>query len=114
MGSKVSSKMAAPTARIIQAVRPHAPLIKFPNRHGIPKPNAQEALKTLAVNFPQQNSPGSPSAAAFPPLSRPAGLATRLPGTPDTLASIHLLPQRYRRRPLAVEEIDYIQRGGPE
>ncbi|XP_078141555.1 alpha-ketoglutarate dehydrogenase component 4 isoform X2 [Centroberyx gerrardi] len=39
MGSKVSSKMAAPTARIIQAVRPHAPLIKFPNRHGIPKPN---------------------------------------------------------------------------
>lgn len=114
MGSKVSSKMAAPTARIIQAVRPHAPMIKFPNRLGAPKPNAQEALKSIAVNFQQQSSPGSLSAAAPPPLSRPSGPVTRLPGTPDTLASIQTLPQRYRRRPLAVEEIDYIQRGGPE
>ncbi|XP_071339382.1 alpha-ketoglutarate dehydrogenase component 4 [Trachinotus anak] len=109
MGSKVSSKMAAPAARVIQAVRPHAPLIKFPNRQGMPRPNAQEALKTLAVNFPQHNA--TPSAAAAPPLSRPI---TPIPGTPDTLASIQLLPARYRRRPLAVDEMDYIQRGGPE
>ncbi|XP_029915923.1 alpha-ketoglutarate dehydrogenase component 4 [Myripristis murdjan] len=114
MGSKVSSKMAAPAARIIQAVRPHAPLIKFPNRQGIPKPNVQEALKSLAVSFPQQSSPGFPSAAAAPPLSRPSGPLTRLPGTPDTLASIQMLPQRYRRRAVAVDEMEYIQRGGPE
>lgn len=114
MGSKVSSKMAAPVARVIQAVRPHAPLIKFPNRHNIPKPNAQEALKTLAVNFQQHNSPNSPSAAAPPQLSRSHVPLTPIPGTPDTLASINLLPARYRRRPMAVDEMEYIQRGGPE
>ncbi|CAI5649873.1 unnamed protein product [Oreochromis niloticus] len=92
MGSKVSSKMAAPTARVIQAIRPHAPLIKFPNRQGLPRPNA----------------------AASPQLSRPHAPLTPIPGTPDTLASIQLLPARYRRRPLAADEMDYIQRGGPE
>ncbi|XP_029367391.1 alpha-ketoglutarate dehydrogenase component 4 [Echeneis naucrates] len=109
MGSKVSSKMAAPAARVIQAVRPHAPLIKFPNRQGIPKPNAQEASKILAVNFPQDKT--SPLAAAPPLSSKPI---TPIPGTPDTLASIQLLPARYRRRPMTVDEMDYIQRGGPE
>ncbi|XP_035514463.1 28S ribosomal protein S36, mitochondrial [Morone saxatilis] len=114
MGSKVSSKMAAPAARVIQAVRPHAPLIKFPKRQDLARPNAQEALKTLAVSLPAQNAPGSPSAAAPPPLSRPHVPLTPLPGTPDTLASIQQLTARYRRRPLTVDEMDYIQRGGPE
>lgn len=108
MGSKVSSKMAAPTARVIQAVRPHAPLIKFPNRQEIPRPNVQEALKTLAVNFSPHNAP------APPPLSRPHVPLTPISGMPDTLASIQLLPARYRRRPMTVDEMDYIQRGGPE
>ncbi|CAL8249207.1 unnamed protein product [Merluccius merluccius] len=129
MGSKVSSKMAAPTVRVIQvrllfgshilkshltigctfgAIRPRAPLIKFPDRLGLPKPNAQEALKVLAVTHPQ------PSLGATPPAARPAIPFTRLPGSPDTLASIQLVPQRYRRRPMVVEEMDYIQRGGPE
>ncbi|XP_072243744.1 alpha-ketoglutarate dehydrogenase component 4 [Leuresthes tenuis] len=114
MGSKVSSKMAAPTARVIQAVKPHAPLIKFPNRLGVPKPNAQEAFKMLAVNLPEHNAPSSPSAAVPPPSTRPHVPLTPLPGTPDTLASIQLLPARYRRRQLTVEEMDFIQRGGPE
>nr|XP_057926908.1 28S ribosomal protein S36, mitochondrial [Doryrhamphus excisus]XP_057926909.1 28S ribosomal protein S36, mitochondrial [Doryrhamphus excisus]XP_057926910.1 28S ribosomal protein S36, mitochondrial [Doryrhamphus excisus]XP_057926911.1 28S ribosomal protein S36, mitochondrial [Doryrhamphus excisus]XP_057926912.1 28S ribosomal protein S36, mitochondrial [Doryrhamphus excisus] len=111
MGSKVSSKMAAPTARVIQAVRPHAPMIKFPTRHGIPKPNAQEALKTLAVNFQQHNTPSSPSP---PQIPKSQVSVTPIAGIPDTLASIQVLPARYRRRPMAVEEMDYIQRGGPE
>ncbi|KAK7933527.1 hypothetical protein WMY93_004423 [Mugilogobius chulae] len=114
MGGKVSSKMAAPTARVIQAVRPHAPLIKFPNRQGVPKPNVQEALKTLAVNLQQHNTPSAPSAAAPPQISRPHVPLTPIPGTPDTLASVQLLPARYRRRPLAADEMDFIQRGGPE
>ncbi|XP_019744225.1 alpha-ketoglutarate dehydrogenase component 4 [Hippocampus comes] len=111
MGSKVSSKMAAPTARVIQAVRPHAPMIKFPSREGIPKPNVQEALKTLLVTVPQPNS--SASASAAPQILSRVTLPP-IPGTPDTLASVQLLPARYRRRPLVVEEMDYIQRGGPE
>ncbi|XP_028270973.1 alpha-ketoglutarate dehydrogenase component 4 [Parambassis ranga] len=111
MGSKVSSKMAAPTARVIQAVRPHAPLIKFPNRLSMPRPNAQEVLKILAVNLPEHNSP---PAAAPASLSRPQVPLSPIPGTPDTLASVQLLPARYRRRVLSTDEMEYIQRGGPE
>ncbi|XP_041644268.1 28S ribosomal protein S36, mitochondrial [Cheilinus undulatus] len=116
MGSKVSSKMAAPAARVIQAVRPHSPLIKFPNRHDFPKPNAQEALKLIAVNLAPHNAQASPPAAAppQPQISRPHVPMTPIPGTPDTLASIQLLTARYRRRPLTVDEMEYIQRGGPE
>ncbi|CAB1322075.1 unnamed protein product [Coregonus sp. 'balchen'] len=126
MGGKVSRKMAAvgrvvqvrlsnwaiyrsATTLVTQAVKPHAPLIKFPNREGVPRPNVQEALKTLAVS-----SPSSPPVVAPLPLSRPPGPLTRLPGTPDSLATVKELPQRYRRRALEAEEMDYIQRGGPE
>ncbi|KAM4579192.1 alpha-ketoglutarate dehydrogenase component 4 [Fundulus diaphanus] len=114
MGSKVSSKMAAPTARVIQAVRPRAPLIKFPNRQDMPRPNVGEALKLIGLNVSQHNAPSSPSASAPPALSRPQVPSTPIPGTPDTLASIQQLPARYRRRPLTLDEMDYIQRGGPE
>ncbi|RVE67994.1 hypothetical protein OJAV_G00087480 [Oryzias javanicus] len=112
MGSLISSKMAAPAARVIQAVRPHAPLIKFPDRQGIPRPNVQEVLKALTLNFPQHTS--SPSASAPPQLSTPHRPLTPIPGVPDSLASIQQMPARYRRRPLTLEEMDYIQRGGPE
>ncbi|KAJ4941599.1 28S ribosomal protein S36, mitochondrial isoform X2 [Gymnodraco acuticeps] len=108
MGSKVSSKMAAPAARVIQAIRPHAPLIKFPNRQEFPRPNVVEVLKTLVVNTSPHKAP------APPPIPRPHVPLTPISGTADTLASIQLLPARYRRRPMTVEEMDYIQRGGPE
>ncbi|KAM7017775.1 alpha-ketoglutarate dehydrogenase component 4 [Tautogolabrus adspersus] len=114
MGSKVSSKMAAPTARVIQAIRPHAPLIKFPKRQDLPKPNAQEALKSLVVNFSPHNTQASPPAAAPPQISRSNVPLTPIPGAPDTLASIQLLTARYRRRPLTADEMEFIQRGGPE
>lgn len=117
MGSKVSSKMAAPVGRAaVQVIRPHTPMIKFPSRIDVPKPNAQEALKLLAVNFPSQSS-SPPPASVAPPLSRPPPApapVTWLPGTPDSLASIQMLPQRYRRRLVTMEEMEYIQRGGPE
>ncbi|KAJ8005718.1 hypothetical protein DPEC_G00120820 [Dallia pectoralis] len=127
MGGKVSSKMATvgrvaqvrlknwaiiyrfATSNVSQAVKPHAPLIKFPSREGIPRPNVHEALKTLAVSFPS-----SPPAVASHLLSRAPGLPTRLTGTPDSVATIKELPERYRRRPLEIDEMEYIQRGGPE
>ncbi|KAL3062685.1 hypothetical protein OYC64_002478 [Pagothenia borchgrevinki] len=108
MGSKVSSKMAAPAARVIQAIRPHAPLIKFPNRQEFSRPNVVEVLKALVVNTSPHKAP------APPPIPRPHVPLTPISGTADTLASIQLLPARYRRRPMTVEEMDYIQRGGPE
>ncbi|KAJ8262831.1 hypothetical protein COCON_G00152880 [Conger conger] len=115
MGSKVSGKMAA-AGRVVQVVRPHAPLIKFPNRKDIPRPNVQEILKTvtacLAETPPLVQTPvppPPPSSAARPPVT-----LTRLPGNPDTVAAVTDFPQRYRRRLMTLEEMDYIQRGGPE
>uniref|UniRef100_A0A3P9HYQ3 Mitochondrial ribosomal protein S36 n=1 Tax=Oryzias latipes TaxID=8090 RepID=A0A3P9HYQ3_ORYLA len=107
MGSLISSKMAAPAARVIQAVRPRAPLIKFPDRQAIPRPNTQEVLKALALNLPQHSS--SPSAPAPPQSAPPHRPLTLVPGVPDSLASIQQMPARYRRRPLTLEEMDYIQ-----
>jgi len=68
---------------------------------------ALEVLKAMAVTLPQHGSSSSGTTAAA--LARPAAAFARLPGSPDTLASIQLLPQRYRRRPLVAEEMDYIQ-----
>lgn len=67
----------------------------------------------LAVSFPPHNAAGLPSAAAPSPLSQAHVPLTPVPGTPDTLASIQLLTARYRRRPLTVDEMEYIQVRGP-
>lgn len=66
-------------------------------------------MKSLAVSFSPNNTVDLPSASAPPPLSKPHSPLTPLPGTPDTLASVQLLTSRYRRRPLAVDEMEYIQ-----
>ncbi|XP_056320386.1 28S ribosomal protein S36, mitochondrial [Danio aesculapii] len=113
MGSKVSGKMAA-ASRVVQVVRPHAPLIKFPDRKGVSRPNVQEALKVLTASLPQLSQSTAPSAASVSPPPRPPGPVSRLPGTPDSIAAVRELPQRYRRRTLDLNEMDYIQRGGPE
>ncbi|KAI7798054.1 28S ribosomal protein S36, mitochondrial [Triplophysa rosa] len=113
MGSKVSGKMAA-ASRVVQVVRPHAPLIKFPDRMGIPRPNVQEVLKVLAATIPQISPSAPPPAASISPPPRPPGPVSQLPGTPDNIAVLKDLPQRYRRGTLALEEMDYIERGGPE
>ncbi|KAK1801481.1 hypothetical protein P4O66_022743 [Electrophorus voltai] len=112
MGSSVSrSGMAA--ARAVQAVRPHVPLITFPNRQGLAKPNVQEALKLLVASMPQTSTPSAPAQAATG-VGRTTGAAEWLSGSPDSVAVIKQLPQKYRRRALLPEEMDYIQRGGPE
>ncbi|XP_073675500.1 alpha-ketoglutarate dehydrogenase component 4 [Garra rufa] len=113
MGSKVSGKMAA-ASRVVQVVRPHAPLIKFPDRNGIPRPNVQETLKVLAASLPHISPSAPPPTASISPPSRPPGPVSRLPGTPDNINVVRELPQKYRRRTLALDEMDYIQRGGPE
>ncbi|XP_048854825.1 28S ribosomal protein S36, mitochondrial isoform X1 [Brienomyrus brachyistius] len=113
MGSKISGKMAA-ASRVVQVVKPHAPLIKFPNRQNIPRPNAQEALKMAFAGIPG-TSPSTHSSVPSAALgSRPPGAASPVPGTPDSATTVRDFPQRYRRKPLAIDEMDYIQRGGPE
>lgn len=39
---------------------------------------------------------------------------SRVQGTPDTSELTRSLPQKYRRKQMSDEEIEYIQRGGPE
>lgn len=68
---------------------------------------AQEALKALADRLSSANT------AAPPPLTQPHVPLAPIPGTPDTLASIQLITARYRRRPLTVDEMEYIQVRAP-
>ncbi|MBN3300518.1 alpha-ketoglutarate dehydrogenase component 4 [Amia ocellicauda] len=113
----MGSKMAA-ASRVVQAVRPHAPLIKFPDRLSTPRPSVQEALK-MVVGTPAQTPgthslPQSVSAASRPPGTSSVAPRSHTAAPPDTAATIAGLPPRYRRRTIATEEMDYIQRGGPE
>ncbi|KAF6125849.1 mitochondrial ribosomal protein S36 [Phyllostomus discolor] len=86
MGSKMAS-----ASRVVQVVKPHTPLIRFPNRRDHPKPNVSQHFK------------GSKS---------PDWLMHQ--GPPDTAEIIKTLPQKYRRKPVSQEEMEFIQRGGPE
>ncbi|XP_035246525.1 28S ribosomal protein S36, mitochondrial-like isoform X2 [Anguilla anguilla] len=108
--------MAATARVVVQAVRPHSPLIKFPNRLGVPRPNVQEALMMAAAAQSSGTHSLRPPAAPMAAPPRPLSTAppSRVAGPPDTAASVASLPPRYRRKPLAAEEMDYIQRGGPE
>ncbi|XP_041108628.1 28S ribosomal protein S36, mitochondrial isoform X1 [Polyodon spathula] len=118
----MGGKMAA-ASRVVQAVKPHAPLIKFPDRLGSPRPNVfvsvQEALKTMIMTSPPQST-GTPMAqSTVGSVSRPPGPPSSashswLPGPPDTASSVRALPHRYRRTTMTEEEMAYIQRGGPE
>ncbi|KAM8962377.1 alpha-ketoglutarate dehydrogenase component 4 [Pelodytes ibericus] len=109
----MGSKMAA-ASRVVQAVKPHAPAIRFPDRKNSPKPNVQEALKSMIVPFT------SPSLKTHDVTSgNPSGIQNISPvrkaqGTADTSDLLKSLPQKYRRKPVSNEEMEYIQRGGPE
>lgn len=69
----------------------------------------QEALRVLAATIPQISPFAPPPAAIISPPPRPPAPVSRLPGTPDNIAVVKDFPQRYRRRTLALEEMDYIQ-----
>lgn len=91
-------------------MRPHAPLIKFPSRRSMPRPNVEEVLKSTGIVSMASSSPTSPTA-----ISTPTQISHYRPsGPPDSVATIQELPMKYRRRMLAMEEMEYIQRGGPE
>ncbi|XP_068783440.1 alpha-ketoglutarate dehydrogenase component 4-like [Struthio camelus] len=107
----MGSKMAAAT-RVVQVVKPHTPLIKFPDRKSIPKPKIQESLQASVPSHRAskvQESVGGRSL-AFQNISP----VSRVQGAPDTSELARTLPQKYRRKPMSEEEIEYIQRGGPE
>ncbi|XP_071281374.1 alpha-ketoglutarate dehydrogenase component 4 [Agelaius tricolor] len=106
----MGSKMAAAT-RAVQVVKPHTPLIKFPDRKSGPRPKIQESLQasmpSLLASKAQESVGGTSAFQNISPVSR-------VQGTPDTSELTRSLPQKYRRKQMSDEEIEYIQRGGPE
>ncbi|XP_062984054.1 centromere protein H-like [Elgaria multicarinata webbii] len=97
---------------IFQVVKPHSPLIKFPDRKSTPKPKMQEPLQSRVP--PLHAASSQFPAGGGPPSHQNISFSGRTQGTPDTSELVRTLPQKYRRKPIPVEEMDYIQRGGPE
>uniref|UniRef100_A0A5F5PFM2 Alpha-ketoglutarate dehydrogenase subunit 4 n=1 Tax=Equus caballus TaxID=9796 RepID=A0A5F5PFM2_HORSE len=94
-------------SRVKVVVKPHTPLIRFPDRRDNPKPNVSEVLRSAGLpshsSSVSQHSKGSKS---------PDWLMYQ--GPPDTAEIIKTLPQKYRRKLMSQEEMEFIQRGGPE
>ncbi|XP_063431431.1 alpha-ketoglutarate dehydrogenase component 4-like isoform X2 [Mytilus trossulus] len=83
----------ATIARTVRAVAPHVPKIKFPSR------NKDFSFKHEApvVSSVTQTS-------TSPTASRSSG----------HVIDFSELPLRYQRRPISQEEMEYIERGGPD
>ncbi|NWH45425.1 RT36 protein, partial [Fregata magnificens] len=102
----MGNKMATAT-RVVQAVKPHNPLIKFPDRKSSPRPKIQESLQASVPSLDAskaQESVGGRSL-AFQNVSP----VIRVQGIPDTSELARTLPQKYRRKLMSDEEIEYIQ-----
>ncbi|NXS10315.1 RT36 protein, partial [Neodrepanis coruscans] len=90
-----------------QIVKPHTPLIKFPDRKSGPRPKIQGPLQasmpSLHASKTQESVGGrSPAFQNISPVST-------VKGTPDTSELSRTLPQKYRRKQMSDEEIEYIQ-----
>ncbi|XP_060052996.1 alpha-ketoglutarate dehydrogenase component 4-like [Erinaceus europaeus] len=101
MGSKMVS-----ASRVVQVVKPHTPLIRFPDRRDHPKPNVSDVF----------GAAGLPSHSSVSQHSKGSKTSDWLmhQGPPDTAEILKTLPQKYRRKLVSQEEMEYIQRGGPE
>ncbi|XP_011424652.3 alpha-ketoglutarate dehydrogenase component 4 [Magallana gigas] len=84
-------------ARAFQAVRPHVPLIKF---RGGNFTKDTPAVMTPATKGKSETAPSTPQ-------------TTKI-ATPGSILEHHQLPKKYARTPLSIEEMEYIQRGGPD
>uniref|UniRef100_A0A8C3HAJ9 Cyclin-dependent kinase 7 n=1 Tax=Chrysemys picta bellii TaxID=8478 RepID=A0A8C3HAJ9_CHRPI len=102
----MGSKMAA-ASRVVQVVKPHTPLIKFPDRKNSPKPKMQESLQARVP--PLHASAAQMSVGDRPPALQNISSISRVQGTPDTTELVKTLPQKYRRKLMSDEEMEYIQ-----
>ncbi|XP_062584500.1 alpha-ketoglutarate dehydrogenase component 4-like [Saccostrea cucullata] len=90
--------MASSTARAFQTVKPHIPLIKF--RAGKQTTANPAILTPVSQTKETERSPST---------SNKTNVAS-----PGTTLEHQQLPKRYARLPLSLEEMEYIQRGGPD
>ncbi|NXP09944.1 RT36 protein, partial [Thinocorus orbignyianus] len=84
-------------------VKPHTPLIKFPDRKSSPRPKMQESLQASVPLLHASKAQGSAGGRS------PAFQSSKIQGTPDTSELARSLPQKYRRKVMSDEEIEYIQ-----
>lgn len=80
-------------SRAIHTVKAHVPLIKFPLRAKWTPKLPEGAVQSATSLF-----------------SKPKVTTSE----PDTIEVFRVVPQRFRRRPIDINEIEYIERGGPE
>jgi len=85
----------------IAAVKAHSKLIQFPTR----------VKWTPNLNFPAISVPQPAAAAPTPPT--PPAASTASFDAPDTIEVFRVIPDRYRRRPVELYELEFIQNGGP-
>ncbi|CAJ0943372.1 unnamed protein product, partial [Ranitomeya imitator] len=109
----MGSKMAA-ASRVVQVVKPHVPTIRFPDRKSSPKPNGecltiQEALKSMIYPFTAPPVTAHQATSENPPGAPHPAPVRKVQGSPDTSELLRSLPQKYRRKAVSVEEMDYIQ-----
>ncbi|XP_006021503.1 28S ribosomal protein S36, mitochondrial [Alligator sinensis] len=95
-----------------KVVKPHTPLIKFPDRQSTPKLKIQESLQARVP--PLHGSAIPLSVGSKQPVLENISPISRVQGVPDTSELVRTLPQKYRRKTMSDEEMEFIQRGGPE
>ncbi|XP_059166893.1 alpha-ketoglutarate dehydrogenase component 4-like isoform X2 [Physella acuta] len=89
---------AAATRKIIQAVKPHVPSIKFPPRDTAKKFSGDKGSTTANITQGKSES-----------LATPKG--HKSPSSGQSIESFQL-PLKYHRKPLSNEEMEAIEKGG--
>ncbi|PFX22683.1 28S ribosomal protein S36, mitochondrial-like [Stylophora pistillata] len=100
--------MASATGRVFQTVKKHIPSIRFPNR------TKQKMEPGSSHRPPEISSVLSAITRKASPTESVTRLTSSNSSASDDSFDYQSLPIRYRRRLLTQEEIDYIERGGPE
>ncbi|BFZ02308.1 hypothetical protein BsWGS_05347 [Bradybaena similaris] len=96
---------ARTSSAVAKIVKPHVPSIKFPVRG--PSPVLKEILPPAAAG-----KPAAPDTVTHTTVTKEVPSAASKRSTGSVIDSSEL-PQKYRRKPLSKEEIEFIEKGGP-
>uniref|UniRef100_U3K5I5 Alpha-ketoglutarate dehydrogenase subunit 4 n=1 Tax=Ficedula albicollis TaxID=59894 RepID=U3K5I5_FICAL len=107
-GRRPRARRAVGGARGCPRARHHGQQDGGRHQGGAVQESLQASTPSPLASKPQESVGGiSPAFQNISPVSR-------VQGTPDTSELTRTLPQKYRRKQMSDEEIEYIQRGGPE